>query len=101
MRRKKVRDLMSDAFDLGERIASVERCATTQARVAIACDNLSRTIGPSLSIGDAEDEELRLHVASALVMCLALASHLGLDDTFADVDRIVREFDAGLDRRQA
>ena len=91
--------VLADAFDLGERIARTERCATTQARVAIACDNLSRAIGPALSLGDADPAKLRVHVASALVMNLALAHHLGAADTFADVDRIVREFSAGLDRR--
>lgn len=92
--------VLGEAFDLGERMSAHDGFSATRLRACRTLADARRTID---GLGDepANRIEARADVAHALVALLTLAGQLGLDDTLTDVDRIVREFNAGLDRRLA
>lgn len=89
--------VLADAFDLGERIVTrdgVERRAAIAAR---DCLSLAEVILASRRSANGRNET-RAELAHALVSIMALAGIVGLDDVLVDVDAIVREREAILER---
>ncbi len=89
--------VLADACDLGERIVARDGAERRAAIAARDCLSLAEVILASRRSANGRNET-RAELAHALVSIMALAGIVGLDDTLVDVDAIVREREAILER---